>query len=178
MLISLYLSFILFSSKLTNLFCLSPTYKCPNRCKVGGMQYNTLSRLQVECPSTNTFFKCSTSLWLNINGTVDAIFDGDLSAPSLNNSLAQNVSDPDFYHHTQIQYYQNVPEIRVYIHHSCANQDDCSRTFAEKMADQLLGYQFTQLDQRVRPFIYDATAKSETKFSTDITYRSQSLGEG
>jgi hypothetical protein len=149
-----------------SLICVNNTHRCPAECRVASLQRNTLHRLEDECPSTNAFIKCSTSLWLNVDGTVDVTFSGDSSAQAINESLDSQLASELFYHHTQISYYGNVSEIRVNVRNSCFDIDECSRIYAKKMADQLLGYQYSELDQRVQPLIYDPTANSEFQFFT------------
>jgi hypothetical protein len=150
-----------------SLVCADNMHQCPGNCRVDSLQRNTLYRLKQECPSTDAFIKCYTSVWLNVDGTVDVAFYSDSSSQEINESLNSTLTSELFYHHTQITYYGNVSEVRVNVRKSCFDTDECSRMYAIKMADQLLGYQYTELDRRVRPLIYDPTANSEFQFITN-----------
>jgi hypothetical protein len=158
----LLLSFWLVSSSI----CVVTTRRCPANCRVNGMQRNALNRFDQECSTTDTFVKCSTSLWLTADGTLNVAFDGDSSAEAINESLNSQVPGQFFYYHTQLTFYANVSEILAYVRYSCFDIDDCSREFAHKMGNQLLSYQYAELNRRVRPLIYDPEAESEIEFST------------
>ncbi|CAF1333803.1 unnamed protein product, partial [Rotaria sp. Silwood1] len=130
------------------------------------MKRSSLNRLFQECSTTDTFVKCSTSIWLNANGTLHVAFDGDSSEQAINESIVADEPGLFFYHHTQVTFYANATEIHVYVRKSCFDRDDCSREFAKQMGDQLLGYQYAILSQQLRPLIYDPQARSEFEFST------------
>jgi len=148
------------------LTCAAIPLRCPANCEIYGIHRNTINRLNQECPSTDTFIKCSTSIWLTANGSLNVAFDGDSSAQALNDSLNSQQPGRFFFHHTQITYYGGVSEILSYIRYSCFNQDDCSRQYAQTMGSQLLSYQYSNLDKSIRPLIYDPNANSEYNFFT------------
>ena len=170
---------VLFSSlhlAISNASDKTTTHTCPAKCTVAGVTRSSLSRLEHDCPSTDRFVKCSISLWLVSDGTLTVMFDGDSSAQAINESLTPSSFDRFFYHHTQVNFYANKSELNVNVRNACFNQDDCSRIFAQKMADQLLGYQFIQLQEKIRPLIYDPLANTEIQFfTTDLRC---SIGHG
>ena len=160
---SLWLSLCLVS----NSVCVVPKRRCPSNCRVNDLQRSSLDRLYHACPSIETFVKCSARLWLTDNGTLNVIFDGDSSAQAINESLNSNMSTQFLYHHTQVSFYDNVTETIAYVRHSCFDRDECSREFANKMSNLLLSYHYAELGRRIRPLIYDPTAKTEIQFLTN-----------
>ncbi|CAF2015928.1 unnamed protein product [Rotaria magnacalcarata] len=142
------------------------TRRCPSKCTITGLNRNSFHRLEQDCPNSESFVKCSTSLWLIANGTLIVSFDGDSSAQAINESLTPSLFHKFFYHHTQVTFYANVSETQVNVRNACFDQDDCSRMFARKIANQLLGYHYVQLEESIKPIIYDPIPNTEIQFFT------------
>lgn len=148
------------SSNVTN------TLRCPSKCTINGVNRNTFSRIKQDCPNMESFVKCSTSLWFVADGNLTISFDGDSSAQAINESLIPSSFNNFFYHHTQVIFHGNSSETKVNIRNACFRQDDCSRIFASKMAEQLFSYHYVDLEESIKPLIYDSLANTEIQYFT------------
>ncbi|CAF3662530.1 unnamed protein product [Rotaria sp. Silwood1] len=140
------------SSNVTN------TRRCPSKCTIVSLNRASLYRREQDCSNVESFVKCSAT-------------------QAINESLTPSLFDKFFYHHTQVTFYANVSETNVDIHNACFDKDNDSRIFAQKIANQLLGYRYVELEESIKLIIYDPHANTETQFFTpNLQYVIDNIG--